>query len=209
MKKWILLACLALTTLFCAVGAPTPLVPARVPSTPSPDATTDSSISMLEIAATLTAVALTSAVPASETPAADAPTETPTLSTTPMSSFPETGIISGKLSYPAEGIPALRIVAFPVDGSTPSYMDTAPNQSSYTFELPVGTYHIVAYVLPSEGFPGGFAGGYTQAIPCGLAVECADHSLIDVTVTGGETIPNIDLSDWYAPEGTFPPMPEP
>jgi hypothetical protein len=133
----------------------------------------------------------------------------PTLSTTPMSSFPEMGTITGTLSYPASGIPALRIAAFELSTSEVSYMDTAAGQGSYSFDLPVGTYHVVAYTLGGGGYPSGLAGGYSQAVPCGLSVSCTDHSLINVVVTAGATTANVNPGDWYAPAGTFPPKPGP
>jgi hypothetical protein len=188
MRKWIFLGVLALTTVFCSVsidpGSATPDVAAMVN-------------------ATLTAAA------ARTSPPTLAPGATETLSTTPISAFPEMGTITGTLMYPAEGVPPLRIAAFEVTSGEVSYMDTAANQSTYTFDLPVGTYHVVAYSIGGDGFPTGLSGGYTQAVPCGLSVACTDHSLIDVTVTARTTSSGVDPGDWYAPDGSFPPMPTP
>jgi hypothetical protein len=186
MRKWIFLGMLALSAVFCTVsvdpgGSPT--------ATPDIGAIVD---------ATLTAAAAGSPT---DTPG---PTPTETLSPTPMSTFPETGYISGTLMFPSEGVPPLRVVAFPVGGGAPSYTDTVANQSSYTLELAVGTYNVVAYTMD-----GGFSGGYTHAVPCGLSVDCPDHSLIDVVVTAGATTTDVIPGDFYAPEGSFPPMPSP
>ena len=49
----------------------------------------------------------------------------------------------------------------------------------------------------------------SQAVPCGLSVTCTDHSLITVSVTAGATLTGIDPNDYYAPDGTYPPMPSP
>jgi predicted small secreted protein len=127
-------------------------------------------------------------------------TPTPTITVTPT---PVPGSVSGRLSYPSEFIPAMRVVAFSVDGFNYRYVDTMQNQGTYqiTGLLP-GMYHIVAYVI--GGAP---AGGYTQMVLCGLSVDCTDHSLIDVTVEAGKDTPDINPGDWYAPEGTFPAMP--
>jgi len=114
-----------------------------------------------------------------------------------------TGMIAGNLSYPSEWIPALRVVAF--DANTmvaAATLDTQEHDSFYTLTLPVGAYYVVTYTMD-----GMLAGGYTQSVPCGLTVACADHSLIAVQVLANMSLPNIDPGDWYAPPGSFPPMP--
>ena len=155
----------------------------------------------------------------------------PALNATPTASviptfFPEpspsallNGIITGKLSYPSEFISPMRVAAFSLTDGKAYFVDTALNQTEYSIDVPAGTYYAVSY--PHEGVPGNtgqvdsyslgggpFAGGYTQMVPCGLAVGCDDHTLIPVSVTAGQTIV-VDPGDWYAPEGTFPPMPNP
>jgi hypothetical protein len=145
------------------------------------------------------------------------PTSTPTLE--PPTAIPPHGTLTGKLSYPSEFIPPSRVVAFSLTDGNAYFVDTAMNQSEYSLDLPAGSYYVVSY--PHEGSPGTtsqadsyslgggpFAGGYTQMVPCGLAVGCDDHTLLPVTVTAGQTI-TADPADWYAPEGTFPPMPNP
>ncbi len=193
MRKWIFLGMLALSAMFCTISVD----PGSPTATPDVGAIVD---------ATLTAAA---AGASTDTPIPAGPTATETLSTTPMSTFPDTGYISGTLMYPAEGIPPLRVVAFPLAGGAPSYTDTVANQSSYTLELAVGVYHVVAYTIGGDGFPTGLSGGYTQMVPCGLSVDCSDHSLIDVTVMTGATTSGVDPNDYYAPDGSFPPMPTP
>ena len=177
MRKWILISTLALAVIFCNLSAPTATA---VPPTLSLD-----SASTVVAAASATAEAQATSTPE------------------PSPSVPATGTITGKLSYPSEGVPAMRVVAFDVSSGKTLHLDTAGNQSTYTFDLPVGVYHIVAYPISS----GTFGGGYTKAVPCGLTVECSDHTLVEVTVTAGTTTPNIDPGDFYAPEGSFPPMP--
>ena len=83
-------------------------------------------------------------------------------------------------------------------------------QSSYVIEdLPSGTYHVVAYVMPGGGYGSGPAGGYSQMVPCGLKYGCDDHSLIDVVVTAGNTTAGVDPNDYYADPGAFPANPAP
>lgn len=178
MKSLPFLILLALASLACSLTGPSQA------GSPTPD------VAQM-VSATLTAVA------ANPQPAPALPTETPA-----SEQGSATGVVSGSLQYPSSFIPAMRIAAFPLDGSAPIYVDTVDGQSSYEIELPPGQYHFVAYTM--DGF---FAGGYTAAVPCGLTVDCTDHSLLTVTVTAGQATPGILPVDFYAPEGAFPPMP--
>jgi len=187
MKKWILIVFLALVT---ACAPATPAVP-----TPNVDATLEQAMTV--VVATMSAAAPDPATPTPQPQAQE--TETPT-----PAPAAEMGIVTGALSFPSEGIPAMRVVAFEVNTGHYMYVDTASGQNTYTLELPAGVYHIVVYLQD-----GSFAGGYTQMVPCGLDASCEDHSMIDVQVGAGATVSDIDPGDWYAPEGTFPPMPAP
>lgn len=114
-----------------------------------------------------------------------------------------TGSLTGSLSYPSEFIPPLRVFALQVGSENYFYVDTVENQSTYRIDdLPAGYYNVVAYILSGD-----YAGGYTQAVPCGLSVDCNNHDLIDVAVNTGQVVTNVDPGDWYAPEGAFPPAP--
>jgi len=114
-----------------------------------------------------------------------------------------TGSITGALSYPSEFIPPLRVFAYQVGTENYFYVDTAENQPTYQIDnLPTGYYRIVAYILNGK-----LAGGYTQAVPCGLGANCTNHELLEVPVNIGETATGIDPADWYAQEGAFPPAP--
>jgi len=99
------------------------------------------------------------------------------------------------------------------------FVDTAKGQGEYSISFPAGSYYVVSYIY--EGIAGNtgqvdsytlgggpFAGGYTQIVPCGLAAGCEDHTLLPVAVAEGQTV-TADPGDWYAPEGTFLPMPNP
>lgn len=118
------------------------------------------------------------------------------------------GAISGALKYPADRLPPMYVVAYRVDSQSYQYVVTNAGQATYKIaDLPPGTYHVIAYTIGGDGFPAGIAGGFTQAVPCGLATECANHALIDVAVTAGKTAAGVNAYDWYAPPGTFPPFP--
>ncbi len=153
--------------------------------------------------ATLAALQLTETAMA-EAPAEPAATATFTLAPAPPTETPpQTGSISGRLSYPSEYIPSQRVVAFQVGSDDYYYVQTAENQGTYQIaDLPAGTYHVVAYLIEGD-----LSAGYTQAVPCGLSVDCPDHSLIDVQVVPGQDSSNVDPADWYAPPGSFPPDP--
>lgn len=103
-----------------------------------------------------------------------------------------TGAISGSLSYILDEIPGLRVVAFNLSTNYWYWSSTPEGQSFYSIaELPPGTYHVVAY--DAEGRAGGHAG--------------RNHDLLPVAVRSGETTSGVDITDWQAPEGTFPPDP--
>lgn len=127
-----------------------------------------------------------------------APTSTtPTAIPATATSQVRKGALSGSLSFPSEGIPALRIVAMNPLTGVYYWQNTVAGQSYYRFEdLAPASYYVLAYDIanPSKTF---FA-AYSEAVPCGLSVACTDHSLIAVEVKEGEETTNINPSDWYA-----------
>jgi len=122
-----------------------------------------------------------------------------------VNTAPLKGTISGSLGYPSSGIPPLAVYAFNKnDFGTFFKVETQLNQQTFTIDaVDTGTYVVVAYPLDMPGL----AGGYTQAVACGLSVECTDHSLVPVVVEAGEIVTGVEIKDWYAPEGTFPKRP--
>ena len=107
-----------------------------------------------------------------------------------------TGSIRGELGYPSEYIPPLRVIAFDLYSADYFYVDTMLNQTTYEItDLPSGTYHVLAYVR-EEG--PGISAAYSQAVLCGLTVECNDHRLVDVFVYPGEVTEGVDPIDYYA-----------
>lgn len=138
---------------------------------------------------------------ATSTPTKLPPVATNTLEATIIST--PGGVISGSVNYPSEYIPAQRVVAFDAeDFSIYYFVDTEQNKPEFSIPVPPGTYYVVSYVRD-----GSLAGGYSQAVPCGLLYTCEDHSLIPIEVSPGEIVSAITPSDWYAPPGSFPPMP--
>jgi hypothetical protein len=126
----------------------------------------------------------------------------------PQDGQPAQGAITGRLSYPSEFIPPEKVVAFRLENGQVFSIDTQMNQGEYVLPVPAGTYHVVAYVRDNEGKLTGYAGGYTQAVLCGLSVDCLNHDLIDVVAEQGSVTFRVDPGDFYAPEGAFPLPPE-
>jgi hypothetical protein len=142
-------------------------------------------------------------------PAATTPTAAGIIirETQPAASKAENGSISGMLSYPSESIPPLRVVAFRVDGGAWYAVEVTAGNQFLIENLPAGDYYIVAYLIDKQVNQGGFAGGYSYFVPCGMSVDCSDHTLIPVEVASGCVTTGINPGDWYAPENTFPPDP--
>lgn len=133
------------------------------------------------------------------------PTEFPQPTRTPEATATSApgGVITGNVNYPSEFIPPQRVVAYNAEDFSVFYFtDTLENQSAFEIPVPPGTYYVVSYVLD-----GSLAGGYSQAVPCGLQYGCDDHSLIPIEVAPGVTVTGVNPHDWYAPAGSFPPMP--
>ncbi len=99
------------------------------------------------------------------------------------------GAISGRVVFPGGSAPVLHVVAFSKTSGYWYYVLTLAGQSNFTIAgLPPGEYTLVAYTRDGQ------AGGYTGE----------DGALKIVTVKAGETTGGVILSDWTAPEGTFP-----
>src|SRR3989442_6166119 len=92
------------------------------------------------------------------------------------------GSITGKLGYPSEMIPPLRVYA--VDTSSPDryrVVHTAANQPTYTLAgVAPGTYIVFAhnYTISAKGLIGGYKRNFTCA--------CPDHTLVPVRVADGQ-----------------------
>jgi hypothetical protein len=120
---------------------------------------------------------------------------------TPAPTERPTGSISGKLGYPSEFIPPLRIVAFNTVTGEYYWQNTVKNQTSYRFsELPAGSYHVLAYLIdnPSDSF----YAAYSNFVKCGMTASCEDHNLITVEVKAGQETIDVNPVDWYATDPT-------
>ena len=159
-------------------------------ATPGTTPTTDLQATVVSMQVQLT-VAAGDLARAEAALAQPTPVPSPTPTETPR------GSISGSLAYPSEFIPAQRVIAFNIATGEYYWVNTVDGQGTYTLtDLPAATYHVVAYLvaLPHDSM----AGGYSQAVPCGLLASCVDHSLIDIQLKAGEALAGINPTDWYA-----------
>ena len=117
------------------------------------------------------------------------------------------GSISGKLSYPSEFVPPMRVCAISVDGGNHfGCVTTSENQRTYRIlNLHQATYYVVAYVKEA-GVKA--TGAFTRAVRCGAGQpRCTDGSLIPVTLGEGNSITGIDPGDFYTSSDTWPKEP--
>ena len=116
------------------------------------------------------------------------------------------GSIQGTLTFMTEIIPSMAVIAFRTDsaGFEYYYTVTKEGQSSYSISLPAGEYQVAVYLLSGK-----VVGAYTQAVPCGSAPGCTDHSPVTVTVLENEVKEGIDVPDWAAPVDALQPYPLP
>lgn len=118
----------------------------------------------------------------------------------------DTGTIRGRLSFPSEYLEPQHVVAFDSDTLEPvASVNTDGGQASYELRVPEGSYVVVSY--PRDPEISAFVAGYSEAVPAGLIHGFDDHSLITVEVEAGTVVSGVDPTDWYAPEGSFPPEP--
>jgi hypothetical protein len=116
---------------------------------------------------------------------------------------PDSGVITGRLSFPSEGIPAQDVFAKDTATGKTYQTSTSRGQSSYLLIVPPGTYQVFAY-------PAGdalFGAAHTRFVTCGGGAQCADHALTPVALTAGAIAGDIDVTDWYAPPGVVPGRP--
>ncbi|MEN8241036.1 MAG: hypothetical protein ABFS17_03865, partial [Chloroflexota bacterium] len=108
-------------------------------------------------------------------------------------------LIEGHVCYPSEYIPAMTVYLENIQTQAAVEVPIPLNNGSFSQQVPPGEY--VAYAwLPD--FSGG--GSYSQAVPCGLSVNCNDHSLIEFVVAPGSTVTGIEICDWYGGPGSIP-----
>jgi hypothetical protein len=69
------------------------------------------------------------------------PVLTPTAQATfTLTSEPLNATITGRLSYPSEFLPPMRVVLFSITNGKAYFVDTAKGQGEYSIDVPAGTY---------------------------------------------------------------------
>jgi hypothetical protein len=154
--------------------------------------------------ATATATATTTVAAATTTPATTNVPSTGTAQPAP------TGGVTGVVGYPADGHPAMTIYAVSTTDRSVFFSVAItraidPPKPPYSISgIRPGTYNLFAYL---DGNDGPANGAYTEYVRCGLSASCSDHTPINVTVRAGETVRDIEVSDFYARPDAFPMRP--
>jgi len=113
---------------------------------------------------------------------------------------PLPGTIEGLICYPSEGVPPMDLFFEEVNTQKVEQLSHPGGTMDYSVDVPPGTY--IAYAWRPPDYLIG--GAYTQAVSCGLTVNCTDHSLIQFQVQAGQTTAGIDICDYYGEEGFIP-----
>jgi hypothetical protein len=152
--------------------------------------------------ATIVAATLNAPKPATETvevlPSATTPADTqvstvtssPTLIPSPTSPV---GEVSGRVCYRTRDIPAMTAFFQEVDEKQTSELKVAAGQSDYRIDLAPGKY--IAFAWLEDYSLGGL---YSEAVPCGMKIECKDHAAITFELRAGDKLEGIDICDWFA-----------
>jgi hypothetical protein len=125
----------------------------------------------------------------------------------PTMDKPATGSISGKISYPSDPLPHIKVVALNTATHEAFSTDVFIDAEYVLNNVPIGRYHVMAYLVGSANSTPLQVGGYSQAVTCEMGADCTDHTLVDVDVMDGGNCTDVNPVDWSAPPGTYPPDP--
>jgi hypothetical protein len=125
-------------------------------------------------------------------PQPEAPTETP-------EDIYNTGTVEGKVCFPSEYIPAMYLYLANVNTQETTIISIPENQGNFSGGVPEGTYTAYAWLADYT-----MGGTYSEAVLCGLSIDCSDHSLVEFEVIQGETTSGIEVCDWYGGPSDVP-----
>ncbi|WP_146907630.1 hypothetical protein [Arenimonas daejeonensis] len=143
--------------------------------------------------------------PASEDDAVQAPAS---VAETSVPMPPTTAMLRGRVSYPSEELPEMRVCAIdPADPGRGYCTKTAANEPHYELIVPPGAWWLLAW--PQDTGAAGDPGLLSVASEC-LAtggLDCDDHALRPIAAPVGTVTEGLDINDWYYdPRETPPPM---
>lgn len=124
----------------------------------------------------------------------------------PTLAVPSGAHLSGRVSYPSEYLPPMRVCALAAADPGRAYcMQTAANRPHYELHVPAGDWWLLAW--PQDTGSTGDPGLLSAASDCLGAggIDCDEHQLLAVTVSDGERREALDINDWYYDPRAFPP----
>ncbi len=111
--------------------------------------------------------------------------------------------LNGVLCYPSEYIPKMTVYLKQTNSQKVYQLKTIENQRSFKFtNIPFGEcccyfYTIYKILTDTRGIESKASGGYTKAVPCGLTVDCKDHTLIKFRIDSNICKDTISICDFY------------
>ncbi len=149
-------------------------------------------------AATATAATVnTGSTPAQPTPVAHVE-QAPSRPTDGFAAASASASISGAVRDGNRAPPALRVCATPIDGGTPTCIDTAQGARDYRIDVAPGRYYVLGWAGAGELT----LIAHASQIRC-IRPPCPPDALIEVGVSAGQQRDGIDLNGGYAdiPDG--------
>ncbi len=111
--------------------------------------------------------------------------------------------LNGVLCYPSDYIPKMTVYLKETNSDKVYKLTTTDNQRLFKFtNIPFGDYCAYAYTFDktltdTSGIETKASGGYTKAVPCGLTVNCNDHTLINFKIDNNISKDTISICDFY------------
>ncbi len=115
----------------------------------------------------------------------------------------KTGTVNGRLCYPSDFIPELNVYLKEKNTGKIYKQTTQIDQEYFQFlNIPYGEYCAYSYTVENmsedqNGIEEKVSAAYTKAVPCGLSVDCNDHSIIYFKVDQQLPKDTIAICDYY------------
>jgi len=111
---------------------------------------------------------------------------------------PRPATITGELSYPSDYIPEdMRVCAEDVTSrkrNCDARFTTRNGRRLYTLTVLPGSYRVYAETRDMTDYKA----YYSEAVVCGLSVDCVSHEPITLKLSAGENRGKVHPQDWYA-----------